>query len=212
MLTLSGYDATHSKILESGIKNFLKDGYEKSNLRKICKEAGVTTGAFYRHFDDKENLFTNLVEPFASQILDIYKNYEGKSLKTYESNEELSKNKLLEILKMKEEASVKSVSFFYDNKDIFELLIFSSYGTKYENFIDEIIGFEDKNHKKILNLIYKNGYRSVITDEGLHLINHAYIYALSELVVHSNSKEEAIHNAKIIAGFFNDGWKKIRGL
>ena len=55
MLSLSGYDATHSKILESGIKNFLKDGYEKSNLRKICKEAGVTTGAFYRHFDDKEN-------------------------------------------------------------------------------------------------------------------------------------------------------------
>ena len=212
MLSLSGYDATHSKILESGIKNFLKDGYEKSNLRKICKESGVTTGAFYRHFDDKENLFTNLVEPFASQILDIYKNYEDKSLKTYESDEELSKNKLLEILKMKEEASVKSVSFFYDNKDIFELLIFSSYGTKYENFIDEIIGFEDENHKKILNLIYKNGYRSVITDEGLHLINHAYIYALSELVVHSNSKEEAIHNAKIIAGFFNDGWKKIRGL
>ena len=148
MLSLSGYDATHSKILESGIKNFLKDGYEKSNLRKICKEAGVTTGAFYRHFDDKENLFTNLVEPFASQILDIYKNYEDKSLKTYESDDELSKNKLLEILKMKEEASVKSVSFFYDNKDIFELLIFSSYGTKYENFIDEIIGFEDEIIKK----------------------------------------------------------------
>lgn len=212
MSDISGYDLTHRKILESGIKNFSKDGYEKANLRKICKEAGVTTGAFYRHFSDKEDLFTNLVEPFASQILDIYKNYEGKSLKTYESNEEISKNKLLEILKMKEDASVKSVSFFYDNKGIFELLIFSSYGTKYENFIDEIISFEDINHKKILNLIYEEGYKSVITDEGVHLINHAYIYALAELVVHSNSKEEALNNAKIIARFFNDGWKKIRGL
>ena len=43
------YDLTHKKILESGKKIFKEQGFEKANLRAICKEAGVTTGAFYGH-------------------------------------------------------------------------------------------------------------------------------------------------------------------
>ena len=43
------YDITHKKILESGKELFLKNGYERTNLRELCKKAGVTTGAFYRH-------------------------------------------------------------------------------------------------------------------------------------------------------------------
>jgi len=38
---LSGYELTHKKILDSGKTNFLNDGYERANLRKICKDAGV---------------------------------------------------------------------------------------------------------------------------------------------------------------------------
>ena len=47
------YEVTHQKILDSGKKLFLKNGYERTNLRELCKAAGVTTGAFYRHFEDK---------------------------------------------------------------------------------------------------------------------------------------------------------------
>ena len=46
------YENTHKRILESGKMLFLKDGYERTNLRELCKTAGVTTGAFYRHFED----------------------------------------------------------------------------------------------------------------------------------------------------------------
>ncbi len=190
----------------------MEDGYEKSNLRGICEAAGVTTGAFYKYFSGKEDLFEELVEPLASQILNLYRKYEGESFDIYNSDEGLNREKISEVLKIKSEASVSSVSFFYDNKEAFRLLMFSSYGTKYENFIDRIVEFEDANHKKILNMIYKEGYKSVITDEGLHLINHAYIYALAELVVHTDNKEQAVENAKIISNFFSDGWKKIRGL
>ena len=34
----------------------------KASLRNICKEAGVTTGALYFFFKDKEDLFAALVE------------------------------------------------------------------------------------------------------------------------------------------------------
>jgi len=56
-LIRSNFDDTHSKILDCGRKHFLKNGFEKASLRDICKDAGVTTGAFYRHFNDKNELF-----------------------------------------------------------------------------------------------------------------------------------------------------------
>ena len=48
------YEVTHTKILESGKRMFLRNGYERTNLRDLCEDTGVTTGAFYRHFKDKE--------------------------------------------------------------------------------------------------------------------------------------------------------------
>ena len=56
------YQETHERILKSGLAAFLEEGFEKANLRRICKAAGVTTGAFYKHFKDKEALFSELVE------------------------------------------------------------------------------------------------------------------------------------------------------
>ena len=48
------YEVTHTKILESGKRMFLRNGYERTNLRDLCEDTGVTTGAFYRHFKDKD--------------------------------------------------------------------------------------------------------------------------------------------------------------
>lgn len=84
MPDIKGYEFTHEKIIESGKLNFLNDGYERSNLRKICKDAGVTTGAFYRHFDDKEDLFISLVEPLVKELLGFYNKFEEESFQDIE--------------------------------------------------------------------------------------------------------------------------------
>ena len=40
------YEATHKKILDCGKNIFKTQGFEKANLRAICKAAGVTTVLF----------------------------------------------------------------------------------------------------------------------------------------------------------------------
>lgn len=50
-------------LLASAKENFLKYGYEKAALRQICADAGVTTGALYFSFKNKEALFEELVTP-----------------------------------------------------------------------------------------------------------------------------------------------------
>ena len=53
---------TKAKILESAKNEFLEKGFINASLRTIASNAGVTTGAMYRHFKDKDALFCALVD------------------------------------------------------------------------------------------------------------------------------------------------------
>ena len=56
--------ADHSidpRILESARTEFLASGFEKASLKTICEGAGVTTGALYKRYKGKEELFCAVV-------------------------------------------------------------------------------------------------------------------------------------------------------
>lgn len=44
---------TREKLLKSALAEFSEKGYMKASLRKICADAGVTTGALYFFFRKK---------------------------------------------------------------------------------------------------------------------------------------------------------------
>ena len=52
---------TRKKLIDSAKKEFIEKGYMKASLRNICKDAGLTTGAMYFFFQDKEELFESIV-------------------------------------------------------------------------------------------------------------------------------------------------------
>ena len=54
---------TEQKLIECGEREFLEKGYAKANLRDLCKTAGVTTGAFYFSFANKEALLAAILDP-----------------------------------------------------------------------------------------------------------------------------------------------------
>ena len=51
---------TEKNILNTARKHFLKDGFSGASLRNIVKDAGLTTGAFYKYYPTKEALFDAL--------------------------------------------------------------------------------------------------------------------------------------------------------
>lgn len=50
-------EKTREIILDTAIKHFLRDGFSGASLRSIVKDAGLTTGAFYKYYPTKEMLF-----------------------------------------------------------------------------------------------------------------------------------------------------------
>ena len=63
-------DATRKALLEAARRIFARDGFEAARLEEIAASTGHTRGAFYAHFENKEELFFALLEQEANQRLD----------------------------------------------------------------------------------------------------------------------------------------------
>src|SRR5574342_1436325 len=61
-------EETRTKILESAIKLFSNQGYNKASVDDICTEAGISKGAFYHHFESKQALFLALLDGWLQTI------------------------------------------------------------------------------------------------------------------------------------------------
>lgn len=59
------------RILESARTEFLASGFEKASLKTICEGAGVTTGALYKRYKGKEELFCAVVEQTVSDLYEV---------------------------------------------------------------------------------------------------------------------------------------------
>jgi len=66
-----------SSILLSGEKEFLEKGFEKASIRQIVKNAGTTIGNFYNYFDNKEALFTELIQEDLIKFRGFIDNHES---------------------------------------------------------------------------------------------------------------------------------------
>lgn len=61
-------DETRRHLLESAKHEFARFGYQKASLRTICANAGVTTGALYFFFKNKEDLFRVVISPVSKAL------------------------------------------------------------------------------------------------------------------------------------------------
>jgi AcrR family transcriptional regulator len=56
-----------AQILQGALKIFLQQGYEGTSMDRVAKAAGVSKITIYKHFQDKEGLFTALIKQIAAQ-------------------------------------------------------------------------------------------------------------------------------------------------
>lgn len=198
---MTKYTETQRKILEVGKQEFLAKGFKDASLRKIVKEAGFTQGAFYGYYRDKAALFDALVSEAADTLADQFKaaqqaHYdlipEGKTAQS----RELSTDYLNHF-----------INYIYDNFDAFKLVICCSEGTRYANYIHELVELEVSQTERYYQQLQKFGkVEGTVSHDLHHMITSAYFTAVFETVVHDMSREQAIEYVNELAIFFNCGW------
>jgi AcrR family transcriptional regulator len=61
-------EETRAKIVESAARLFSARGFNAASVDDICKEAGISKGAFYHHFESKQALFLALLDGWLQAI------------------------------------------------------------------------------------------------------------------------------------------------
>jgi TetR/AcrR family transcriptional regulator, transcriptional repressor for nem operon len=65
-------DASRQRLIELGGSHAKKHGFNESGMASLAASAGVTTGALYKHFDGKADLFAALITAELERTAQMY--------------------------------------------------------------------------------------------------------------------------------------------
>ena len=198
---------TREKILEAGKAEFLAKGFLAASLRNIVKEAGVTTGAFYGYFKSKEELFDALVEEPYVRLMERYNRAQEEFAALPPGEQKLHMGDI------SGECIDWMTEYMYEYLDAFKLLLCSSDGTKYENFVHDMVEIEVEYTHRFMDVLASLGQPVRGMDPQLeHLLVSGMFSGYFEIVIHDMPKEQAIGYVKELREFYTAGWAKIIGL
>src|SRR3954451_3005972 len=63
-------EATRRQLVEVATRLFTEQGYDDTSTEQVLREAGVSRGSLYHHFDSKERLFEAVVEHVEAGVVD----------------------------------------------------------------------------------------------------------------------------------------------
>jgi len=63
-------EATRRALVEAALEMFTEQGFDGPSLDAICARAGYTRGAFYVHFNDRDDLIAGTILHVLAQLLD----------------------------------------------------------------------------------------------------------------------------------------------
>ena len=175
-------EGVYERILECAKKEFLEKGYTDASLRAIAAEAETSTNSIYVRFKDKEGLFAAIVEPvseeFLSRCLDVQETFHGFDSETQRREVgQYSGNAMLDI-----------VDYIYEHFDEFRLLLDSSYGTRFHDFVDRLVSME----------VY-------------HMMVTAYFEGIFEVVRHGMGLDDAKKYVAMMGKYHHAGFLAIVG-
>ncbi|MCR4692008.1 MAG: TetR/AcrR family transcriptional regulator [Lachnospiraceae bacterium] len=196
---------TKKKLTDCAKKEFIEKGYMKASLRNICKNAGVTTGAMYFFFKDKEELFESVVGgPLLLLEQTIGSHFSSEQDQMAESSGILPGN-----LEDDYASAMEILSVLFRYKEEYLLLIGKAQGSRYEDIVDRFVA---SIYQHYLEMYCKmKGYSSLrnMTAEDkfvVHWMSHDQIDIFIHLLTHCKSEKEAKKQMKNMFNYMVGGW------
>ena len=186
----------------------MEKGYSKASLRSICKEAGVTTGALYFFFQDKDDLFCSLVSESLMRIMQLIK--EHQQLEENEAREEiLSRNHDMDSERILVEVLVHEM---YQNRDEMLLLVNGAQGSSLENAVDRIIDEMDAHNLHLAQATCQELGIPMLEEKLVHWMSHNQIDMFLYMLKHIETEEQALAFGRQAMAYLVTGWFALFGV
>ena len=181
---------TKERLLQSGKEEFLQHGFQNASLRRICANAGVTTGALYFFFRNKEDLFGSIV---------------GKPLAAYHELIERSAKKEIEDVSSATGNEENLMRLLMTYREEFILLLEKSADTKYENCLTEY----KANLEKVTAAFFEKYAPGQANGRLIQLIVSMRVQGYLEIIHGNDALEEAMKLAKYISCYAEAGFSEL---
>ena len=195
---------TLDHILSSARKEFLEKGYKEASLRTISATAGVTTGALYGYFKNKEELFDALVH---EEYEEFYKMYytvlsEFSALPSHQQKEKMTEYTRQAMKKMKE--------YMYDHYDVFKLILCCSQGTRYSRMVYELAMLDVDATHDFARMNNETGSPVRNVDSRLEqMLTFGMFSTYFQLIIQDIPQQEADEYIDQLLIFYSAGWKEL---
>jgi AcrR family transcriptional regulator len=190
------------RLLASAEAEFNKNGFIKAELKTICENAGITTGALYKRYKGKEELFCAVVDGIVSELNDFV---ESRSDIDFSA---LSNAEIIASWTMTYESFIPMFRLLYDNRITFVLLIDKAAGTKYENFNHDFVTKLSYAYEKFYDEAKKRGLaKADVTRQEFHVLISSYWTCVCEPFIHKMSWKKIEEHCRVMCRFFN--WRDV---
>ena len=186
------------RLLASAQEEFQRVGFLKAELKTICKNAGITTGALYKRYKGKEELFCAVVKD-TTDALDRF--IDSRSNVDFSN---MSDEELINSWKMDEKHTLELFKTLWEFRDGFTLLIDKAAGTRYENYQHDFSFRMTKAYLQFYKAAKDRGLvKGEISKEEMHILCSSFWTAVYEPFIHGMSWNDIETHCKVICRFFD---------
>ena len=190
---------SREKLIASAKKEFLEKGFEKASLRSISSAAGLTTGAVYFFFRDKNGLFGAVVDEPVQRIMGVIKEH-------FAADMEVSPEDFTHSSGDHDDFADALISALYSDRDAVLILLEKASGSMYENIVDKFIGMMEQYNAKLAENYLVMFPDKRVDEYMLHWLSHVQINAFVHLVTHEKNEEKAAREIKSVLDMIIESW------
>lgn len=195
---MSNPNESRARLIASAKKEFKEKGFAKASLRKISADAGLTTGAVYFFFQDKNGLFSAIVEEPLNRILEILRGHliaDQDEVTHYEQHDGDH-----------DAFAAALIGEMYADYDAMMILLHHAQGSAYENIVDRLIALLDEYYQTLAAQYASLFPGKRVNQYMLHWFSHMQINAFVHLLEHEPDKTQALKKISPVLDFMVKGF------
>ena len=188
-----------SGIAQAAYKELLTCGFQKALLHKIAENAGVTTGAIYTRYQNKDALFVSLLQGFFKTMEELFSPAEQE----YERARKSARAEdIIRAINVEEGIYFRLLTEHYDDCTLF----FSrSDGSSVERMLKELM---ERKTKQTIDF-FTEVYGKAPNEDAIRLLMGSQFWYFRQLLDEHLEENQMFACLRSILDFFNAGWRQL---
>ena len=186
-------------IVQAAYSEFLTYGFQKASLHKIAEKAGVTTGAIYTRYKNKDALFASLLQDFFEAMKTLFTPIAEEYEKAKHSAQP---EDILRAINAEERIYFQLLTGHYDDCTLF---FCRSDGSSVETMLHELMDQKAEQTVEFFSQLYGKKPNA----DAIRLLMGAQFWYFRQLLDKHLEEDEMFTCLQAVLDFTNAGWRQL---